>query len=215
MEPGFTIIVNGVAREVAAEPERSLLEVLREELGLTGPKLGCGEGECGACTVLLGRRAVAACTTPAAEAAGHQVTTVEGLAEDGVLHPVQQAWLETGAMQCGYCTPGWLTGTAALLARVPHPDDARIDAELAGHVCRCCAYPRIRAAVHRAAELMEQPESLEPVPVPAAEPSVAAGAADRPWDLAGADPDAFLAGLGEGLVCVAEREPAPGVLTTS
>jgi isoquinoline 1-oxidoreductase len=215
MEPGFTVTVNGVAREVAAEPERSLLEVLREELGITGPKLGCGEGMCGACTVLLGRRAVTACTTPAAEAAGHQVTTVEGLAEDGLLHPVQQAWLETGAMQCGYCTPGWLVGCAALLARVPHPDDARIDAELAGHLCRCCTYPRIRAAVHRAAELMEQPESLEPVPVPAAEPAVAAGAAARPWDLVAPDPDAFLAGLPEGLVSVAGQEPAPGVLTTS
>ncbi|WP_329244614.1 molybdopterin-dependent oxidoreductase [Actinoallomurus sp. NBC_01490] len=215
MEPGFTVTVNGVAREVAAGPERSLLEVLREELGITGPKLGCGEGMCGACTVLLGRRAVTACTTPAGEAAGHQVTTVEGLAEDGLLHPVQQAWMETGAMQCGYCTPGWLTGCAALLARVPHPDDARIDAELAGHLCRCCTYPRIRAAVHRAAELMEQPESLEPVPVPAAEPAVAAGAATRPWDLVASDPDAFLAGLPEGLVSVAERETAPGVLTTS
>ena len=88
MEPGFMITVNGVAREVAAGPERSLLQVLREELGITGPKLGCGEGACGACTVLLGRRAVTACTTPAGEAAGQQVTTVEGLAEDGLLHPV-------------------------------------------------------------------------------------------------------------------------------
>jgi len=177
MQPGFTITVNGVAREVAAGVERSLLEVLREELGITGPKLGCGEGECGACTVILGRRAVTACTTRAADAAGHRVTTVEGLAEDGLLHPVQQAWMEAGAMQCGYCTPGWLAGCAALLARFPHPDDARIDAELGGHLCRCCGYPRIRAAVHRAAELMEQPESLEPVPVPLAEPAIAAGTA--------------------------------------
>ncbi|MGH3165476.1 MAG: 2Fe-2S iron-sulfur cluster-binding protein, partial [Trebonia sp.] len=215
MEPGFTFTVNGVAREVAAGPERSLLEVLREELGITGPKLGCGEGMCGACTVLLGRRAVTACSTPAGEAAGHQVTTVEGLAEDGLLHPVQQAWMETGAMQCGYCTPGWLTGCAALLARIPHPDDARIDAELGGHLCRCCTYPRIRAAVHRAAELMKQPESLEPVPVPLAGPAIAAGTADAPWDLVAPDPDAFLAGLPEGLVSVAGREPAPGVMSTS
>jgi nicotinate dehydrogenase subunit B len=215
MQPGFTVTVNGVPREVAAGPERSLLEVLREELGITGPKLGCGEGMCGACTVLLGRRAVTACTTPAGEAAGHQVTTVEGLAEDGLLHPVQQAWMETGALQCGYCTPGWLAGCAALLARVPHPDDARIDAELAGHVCRCCTYPRIRAAVHRAAELMEHPESLEPVPVPEAEPAVAARTAARPWDMVAPDPDAILAGLPEGLVSVAGREPAPGVLATS
>jgi isoquinoline 1-oxidoreductase len=215
MEPGFTITVNGVAREVPAEPARSLLEVLREELGVTGPKLGCGEGECGACTVLLGRRAVTACTTPAAEAAGHQVTTVEGLSEDGLLHPVQQAWMETGAMQCGYCTPGWLAGCAALLARVPHPDDARIDAELGGHLCRCCGYPRIRAAVHRAAELMERPESLEPVPVPMADPAIATDTAARPWDLVAPDPDAFLARLPEGLVSVAERDPVPGVMATS
>ena len=215
MEPGFMITVNGVAREVAPGPERSLLEVLREELGITGPKLGCGEGACGACTVLLGRRAVTACTTPAGEAAGHQVTTVEGLAEDGLLHPVQQAWMETGALQCGYCTPGWLTGCAALLARVPHPDDARIAAELAGHLCRCCTYPRIRAAVHRAAELMEQPESLEPVPVLPAEPAVVTGTGARPWDQVAPDPGAFLAGLPEGLVSVAGQEPAPGVLATS
>jgi nicotinate dehydrogenase subunit B len=223
MEPGFTITVNGVAREVAAGPERSLLEVLREELGVTGPKPGCGEGACGACTVLLGRRAVTACTTPAGEAAGNQVTTVEGLAEDGVLHPVQQAWLETGALQCGYCTAGWLTGCAALLARVPHPDGERIDAELAGHVCRCCTYPRIRAAVHRAAELMEHPELLGPVP-----PGPAAGRAGpltgvaglaapaegsvpgRPWDRAAPGPDAFFAALPDGLVAVADAGSEAG-----
>ena len=160
----FTITVDGVQRQVVADDGRSLLEVLREDLGITGPKLGCGEGACGACTVLIGRRAVTACSTPAAEVAGQRVTTVEGLAEDGLLHPVQQAWLETGAMQCGYCTPGWLMATAALLNRVSHPDDARIAAELAGNVCRCCTYPRILRAIRRAAELMEEPELLEPVP---------------------------------------------------
>src|SRR5580692_10011709 len=164
----FSIIVNGAVREVTAGDGRSLLEVLREDLGVTGPKLGCGEGACGACTVLIGRRAVTSCITPAAEAAGQRVTTVEGLAEDGILHPVQQAWLELGAMQCGYCTPGWLTAVASLLARNPHPDDERIGAELAGHACRCCAYPRIRRAIHRAAELMDHPELLEPAPAPAA-----------------------------------------------
>src|SRR5579863_7812289 len=224
MEPGFTITVNGVAREVAAGPERSLLEVLREELGVMGPKPGCGEGACGACTVLLGRRAVTACTTPAGAAAGNQVTTVEGLAEDGLLHPVQQAWLETGALQCGYCTAGWLAGCAVLLARVPHPDDARIDAELAGHVCRCCTYPRIRAAVHRAAELMEHPELLGPVPdhrpaagetgpLAAAAGLVAPGevsAPGRPWDEAAPDPGAFFAVLPDGLVAVADTEPGTG-----
>ena len=161
MEQRYTITVNGVVRELAADPDRSLLDVLRTDLSVTGPKAGCEEGACGACTVLLGRRAVTACTTPAAEAAGQRVTTVEGLAEDGVLHPVQQAWLETGAMQCGFCTAGWLTACAALLNHVAHPDDARIAAELSGNVCRCCTYPRIRAAVHRAAELMDRPELLE------------------------------------------------------
>ncbi len=157
-------IVNGARQQLTAEPGQTLLDWLRADLGVTGPKLGCGEGACGACTVLIGSRPVQACQVEAASVAGQRITTADGLAEDGILHPVQQAWLEAGAMQCGYCTPGWLTGTAALLARTPHPDDARIDAELAGHVCRCCAYPRIRRAIHRAAELMEQPELLDPVP---------------------------------------------------
>src|SRR5580700_4666580 len=211
----FTIIVNGAEQQVTADDGRSLLEVLREDLGITGPKLGCGEGACGACTVLVGRRAVTSCTTPAAEVAGQRVTTVEGLAEDGVLHPVQQAWLENGAMQCGYCTPGWLTAAAALLNRVSRPDDARIAAELAGHVCRCCTYPRILRAVRRAAELMEQPELLEPVPGSAepagadpADPADASRAGPVPWDQA-RDAASFFEQLPDGLVTVV-AEPAPG-----
>jgi nicotinate dehydrogenase subunit B len=214
----FTLTVNGTQRQVTAGDGRSLLDVLREDLGITGPKLGCGEGACGACTVLIGRRAVTSCITPASEAAGQRVTTVEGLAEDGVLHPVQQAWLELGAMQCGYCTPGWLTAAAALLNRVARPDDARIAAELAGNVCRCCTYPRILRAIRRAAELMEDPEMLEPVPPigsgaaipadarpgppPAAEPSA------LPWDQA---PDAasFFEQLPDGLVTVVDEEADP------
>jgi nicotinate dehydrogenase subunit B len=196
------IIVNGARHQVPAASGQTLLELLRDDLELTGSKLGCGEGACGACTVLMGARPVQACQIQAADAAGQRITTVEGLAEDGVLHPVQQAWLEVGAMQCGYCTPGWLTGTAALLSRVPHPDDDRIDAELDGHVCRCCTYPRIRRAVHRAAELMEHPELLEPVPVPAV---LAPGPAEphRPLDLSRDDPDAFAATMPEGLLTVA------------
>jgi nicotinate dehydrogenase subunit B len=138
--------------------------MLRDELGLTGTKLGCGEGVCGACTVLVGQRSVTACTTQVGEVAGRHVRTVEGLAEDGILHPVQQAWLEMGAMQCGFCTPGWLTATAALLSRVARPDDATIASALAGNVCRCGAYSRILRAVRRAAELLESPELLRPVP---------------------------------------------------
>ncbi len=202
------VIVNGSLSEWDGAGDTSLLEFLRDELGLTGPKLGCGEGACGACTVLMGSRPVQACQLTVTEAAGQRITTVEGLAEDGILHPVQQAWLEAGAMQCGYCTPGWLTATAGLLARVPHPDDARIAAELAGQVCRCCSYPRIRTAVHRAAELMESPELLDPVPAagPAPDAPVLAGTAaiapEVPWDLAGRQPDSFAAAMPEGLMTV-------------
>ncbi len=196
----FTFTVNGTQRQVTAGDGRSLLDVLREDLGITGPKFGCGEGACGACTVLIGRRAVTSCITPASEAAGQRVTTVEGLAEDGLLHPVQQAWLEQGAMQCGYCTAGWLAATAALLNRVARPDDARIAAELAGNVCRCCTYPRILRAVRRAAELMEQPELLEPVPPTAAVAS--AGAHEGlPWDQA-REAAPFFDELPDGLVTV-------------
>jgi nicotinate dehydrogenase subunit B len=205
----ITLVVNGTERTVRRGTGWSLLEVLRDELGVTGPKFGCGEGACGACTVLVGRRAVTACTTPVSEVAGQRLTTVEGLAEDGLLHPVQQAWLEAGAMQCGYCTPGWLMATAALLVRVPHPDDARIAAELAGNVCRCCAYPRIRRAVRRAAELMADPEQLQPVP-PAAVAAQPA-APPVPWDQSAKDAEAFFASLPDGLVTVvAADDPAAG-----
>ena len=198
----FTITVNGTGRQVTDTAGRSLLEVLRDDLGVTGPKLGCGEGACGACTVLIGRRAVTACTTPAAEAADQRVTTVEGLAEDGILHPVQQAWLEAGAMQCGYCTPGWLMATAALLNQVAHPDDARTAAALAGNVCRCCTYPRIQRAIRRAAELMEQPELLTAVPPPAARAITPPAAPALPWDLAAKDAGSFFGPLADGLVTV-------------
>jgi nicotinate dehydrogenase subunit B len=213
----FTITVNGTEHEVTAADGRSLLEVLREDLAITGPKPGCGEGACGACTVLIGRRAVTSCTTPVAEAAGQRITTAEGLSEEGVLHPVQQAWLECGAMQCGYCTPGWLIGAAALLGRVARPDDARIAVELAGHVCRCCTYPRILRAVRRAAELMERPELLEPVPPGSgADPAGAAdtpraAAVPAPWDQA-RDAASFFEQLPDGLVTVVadDAAPAPG-----
>jgi nicotinate dehydrogenase subunit B len=204
-----TIVVNGRNHEVPGDGTQTLLDALREDLGITGPKLGCGEGTCGACTVLVGSRPVQACQVDAASVAGQRIITVEGLAEDGILHPVQQAWLELGAMQCGYCTPGWLVGTAGLLARVPQPSDDLIDAELAGHACRCCAYPRIRRAVHRAAELMEHPERLEPVPAPTiaahrpAEP-------DRPLDLSRDDPASFAAAMPEGLLTVVADPGEPG-----
>jgi nicotinate dehydrogenase subunit B len=214
----IVINVNGAERTAEPAPGQSLLELLRDDLGITGPKLGCGEGACGACTVLIGSRAVQACQVDAASTAGQRITTVEGLAEDGVLHPVQQAWLEIGAMQCGYCTPGWVTAVASLLARTPHPDDERIDAELAGHICRCCAYPRIRRAVHRAAELMERPELLEQAPARslpddvAPSPELASPEPATPWDLAHSDPGSFAAVMPEGLLAVVadSAEDGPG-----
>jgi isoquinoline 1-oxidoreductase len=200
----ITIIVNGTSREVAGA-DATLLSALRDELGVTGPKPGCGEGECGACTVLIGRRAVPSCQVPAREADGQRVTTAEGLAQDGLLHPVQQAWLEAGAMQCGYCTAGWLTATAALLARVPRPTDERMAAELT-NICRCGTYPRIQRAVHRAAELMEDPDQLVPVPAVTGAPGLAAPPV--PWDLARTDPEAFTAAMPEGLMTVAASDAA-------
>jgi isoquinoline 1-oxidoreductase len=207
-----TVNVNGAERSAEPAPGQNLLELLRDDLGITSPKMGCGEGACGACTVLIGSRAVQACQVDAASIDGQRITTVEGLAEDGILHPVQQAWLELGAMQCGYCTPGWLTAVASLLARNPHPDDERIDAELAGHACRCCAYPRIRRAVHRAAELMDHPELLEPPPSPAAgapvPPEPAAPEQAAAWDLSRTDPESFAAAMPEGLLTVVASDAA-------
>ena len=147
------MVVNRAVHELSLEPERSLLSVLREELGLTGAKPGCGEGVCGACTVLVDGEPVRSCITLAIDVAGRAVTTVEGLARDGTLHPVQRAFVEEGAMQCGYCTPGMILGVASLLEKSPDPDEALIRESLAGNICRCCTYPRIVRAARRAAEL--------------------------------------------------------------
>jgi nicotinate dehydrogenase subunit A len=144
--------VNGTAHTVPAVPDRPLLFVLRDELGLTGAKYGCGEGACGACTVLVGGAAARSCVTKVSEVAGRRVTTVEGLEEAGRLHPVQQAFLDHGAMQCGYCVPGMIVGAVAFLARHPHPTETEIVQGLDGHVCRCGTYPRVVAAVRAASE---------------------------------------------------------------
>jgi aerobic-type carbon monoxide dehydrogenase small subunit (CoxS/CutS family) len=143
--------VNGKASSVDTEPERPLLEVLREELGLTGTKYGCGEGQCGACTVLLDNRAISSCLTPVRAAEGRKIVTIEGLAGGGNLHPVQQAFLDEGAMQCGYCTAGMILRTVALLESNPRPTEAQIVDGLNGNLCRCSGYHRILAAVRRAA----------------------------------------------------------------
>jgi isoquinoline 1-oxidoreductase subunit alpha len=144
--------VNGKELEVAAPPEMPLLWVLRDVLGLTGTKYGCGMAQCGACTVHLDGRAQRSCVLPVSRAVGHQITTIEGLDPQGA-HPVQQAWQELDVVQCGYCQPGQIMAAAALLQEVPKPSDAQIDAALSGNLCRCGTYQRIRAAVHHAAGL--------------------------------------------------------------
>ena len=146
------LMVNGREREVDAPPDMPLLWVLRDVLGYTGTKFGCGIAQCGACTVHLDGKAVRACVTPVSAVGGRAVTTIEGLSPDGS-HPVQRAWAEVDVVQCGYCQPGQIMSAAALLAANPKPTDGDIDAALAGNICRCGAYERIRAAVHRAAEL--------------------------------------------------------------
>ena len=146
------LLVNGREREVDAPPDMPLLWVLRDVLGYTGTKFGCGMAQCGACTVHLDGKAVRACVTPVAAVGSRAVTTIEGLSSDGS-HPVQRAWAEVDVVQCGYCQPGQIMTAAALLTTNPKPTDADIDAALSGNICRCGAYQRIRAAVHRAAEL--------------------------------------------------------------
>ncbi len=149
--PAFRLTVNGQARVVDVPADTPLLWVLRDTLGLTGTKFGCGEGLCGACTVHLDGAAVRSCTLPVSAADGHRVTTIEGLSPTGS-HPAQLAWIEEDVPQCGYCQSGQIMTAAALLAATPHPGDADIDRAMAGVLCRCGTYQRIRAAIHRAAE---------------------------------------------------------------
>lgn len=146
--------VNGQICSVEGDGEMPLLWALRDSLELTGTKYGCGIGVCGACTVHLDGGAVRSCQTKVADAAGHKVTTIEGLGASG-LHPVQKAWIAEQAPQCGYCQSGQIMSAAALLARTPHPTDPQIDAAMAGNLCRCGTYFRIRKAIHRAAEEMK------------------------------------------------------------
>jgi len=153
MDKKITFTVNGQAQSVTTNPERSLLEVLREDLRLTGPKYGCGEGQCRACTVLIDGESMASCLMQIGEVEKKNVLTIEGLAKDGALHPAQEAFLAEGAFQCGYCTAGMILGTVALLRANPHPTDAEIVTGLQKHLCRCCSYPRILKAVRHAAAL--------------------------------------------------------------
>jgi aerobic-type carbon monoxide dehydrogenase small subunit (CoxS/CutS family) len=146
------LTVNGRQRTIATDPQRSLLDVLREDLGLTGAKYACGEGQCGACSVLMDGRRVLSCVTPASAAAGKSVVTIEGLAEGDRLHPVQQAFVEEAAVQCGYCTGGMVLTATALLEENPHPTDQQIVKAMNGNICRCNGYPKIMQAIRRAAE---------------------------------------------------------------
>jgi isoquinoline 1-oxidoreductase subunit alpha len=142
--------VNGTSRRVEVPADTPLLWVLRDTLGLTGAKYGCGAGHCGACTVHLGGAAVRSCQVPVRAAAGKAITTIEGLSPDGS-HPVQRSWVEDDVAQCGYCQAGQIMAAAALLAATPRPSDQQIDDAMSGNLCRCGTYQRIRAAVHRAA----------------------------------------------------------------
>jgi isoquinoline 1-oxidoreductase alpha subunit len=149
----FTLQVNGRSHQVDAAPETPLLWVLRDTLDLVGTKFGCGIGQCAACTVHLDGTPARACLTPVSAVGSARVTTIEGLSADGQ-HPLQRAWCELDVAQCGYCQPGQLMSAAALLARNPSPSDADIDEAMAGNLCRCATYFRIRAGIHRAAELL-------------------------------------------------------------
>jgi isoquinoline 1-oxidoreductase alpha subunit len=147
----ITLSVNGQSQTVDVHPDTPLLWVLRDALGLTGTKYSCGQGLCGACTVHLDGEAVRSCRVPVSDVGDRQITTIEGLSSDGG-HPLQQAWTVENVVQCGYCQPGQIMTAAALLARVPSPSDADIDAAMSGVLCRCGTYQRIRRAIHRAAE---------------------------------------------------------------
>jgi len=142
--------VNGTRRRVDLESERSLLSVLRDDLDLTGAKYGCGEGQCGACTVLIDGQPVRSCVTKVSAIAGKQVTTIEGLEQSGRLHPLQEAFLEAGAMQCGYCIPGMIMSGVGLLKKNPHPGEPDIARAMEGNICRCGTYPRVVAAIRQA-----------------------------------------------------------------
>jgi aerobic-type carbon monoxide dehydrogenase small subunit (CoxS/CutS family) len=151
MDATITLTVNGTERTVVTDPDRPLLEVLREDLHVTGPKYGCGEGRCGACSVLMDGRRIFSCVTPVSMVDKKKITTIEGLAEGGRLHPVQQAFLDEGAMQCGYCTSGMIIAAVSLLNENPRPTDEQIIESMNGNLCRCNGYTKIINAVRRAA----------------------------------------------------------------
>lgn len=151
MDQTINFTLNGQPKTVTTDPARRLLEVLREDLDLTGTKYGCGESECGACTVLVDGVATRSCVRSLGSVGGKKITTIEGLSPDGKLHPVQEAFLAEQAYQCGYCIPGMILGLVSLLERKPVPSDDEILTRMDGHLCRCCGYPNIVKAIRRAA----------------------------------------------------------------
>jgi len=150
MDQTITFTLNGQSRSVTTDPDRPLLEVLREDLDLTGTKYGCGESQCGACTVLVDGVAIRSCVRPAGSVAGKKITTIEGLSPDGKLHPVQEAFLAENAYQCGYCIPGMIVEVVGLLEQRPALSAEEIFTRMNGHLCRCCGYPNIVKAIRRA-----------------------------------------------------------------
>ena len=155
MEPKtypLTMTVNGAEVTVEIEADELLVDVLRDRLGLIGTKVGCNEGECGACTVIMDGEPVLSCLTPALRAEGREITTIEGLSDGEVLHPLQQAFVEHGAVQCGYCTPGFIMSAKALLDRNPHPSRDEIKEAIAGNLCRCTGYVKIMEAIEAVAQ---------------------------------------------------------------
>lgn len=201
------LVVNGADHEIVDTAERSLLAVLREELDITSAKYGCGEGACGACTVLMDGQPVRACVTPARDAFGRQITTIEGLSAGGVLHPVQRAFIEESAMQCGYCTPAMILAAAALLGSNSNPNKQQITAALDGNICRCGAYPRIMRAVQRASTIMlsSGPDQfIRRRPQPGFSPGMTPGR--KPWDLVTQGKRDYFDALSDGLVVILPPE---------
>jgi len=154
MSDTIELEVNGVKRKVEAEADTSLLEVIREDLGLTGTKYGCGESQCGACTVLIGGQPVHSCMASVGDAVGQPITTIEGLEKNGKLHPVQQAFIDHNAMQCGYCASGMIMAAVGFLSTNKNPTEAEIVGHMSGNICRCGGYPRMVAAIKDAAQKM-------------------------------------------------------------
>lgn len=159
MSQSFQLQINGKQHSIQSDPDTSLLTILRDHLGLTGSKYGCGEGQCGSCTVLLDGTPRRSCVTPVSAAAGKSITTIEGLEQSGHLHPVQQAFLDAEAFQCAYCTSGMIMSSVALLKQNSNPTPAEIEQALQGNICRCGTHPRIVEAVQKAAKASREQRS--------------------------------------------------------